>query len=267
MKYKTPELPSNRTPDQWKWWKRCFEDGLRINKVDNDDDKLVHLRTYAGAEFFAILSTATTLAEGIATLDKQFARPTRVLYARHQLLSAKQNEDENFTAFFARLKRLVEQCECGELDVQQHKDALVRDALVSGLRSELIRARLLELDDSKASVDGCLSLACAIELSSDFSKSFKAHDTPVAAAATSQHTGDINKKSTSKKCGYCGTGSHNRSRCPARKDTCQKCGKLGHWQQSVAAPLPQFRRTWVKMNLWRQFYALPHAHLVHVNQE
>ena len=166
MKFKPPDLPSNPSPEKWKWWKKCFEDGLRINGTTEDADKLVFLRTFVGSDYFILLESSATFADALRTLDRQFLKPTRVL-------SANQKDDESIVKFSGRLKRLVEDCECTSLTVQAHKDYLVRDASISGLRSDDIRARLLELEDSKADIDSCISLACAIELSSDFSKSFR----------------------------------------------------------------------------------------------
>ena len=64
------------------------------------------------------------------------------------------------------LKRLVEDCESTSRTVQAQNDYLERDGLKSGLRSDDTLARLLELEDSKADIDSCISLACSIELSS-----------------------------------------------------------------------------------------------------
>ena len=86
-------------------------------------------------------------------------------------------------SFFGRLKRLNEDCECTSLTVQAHEDYLVRNAQISGLRSDDIRARLLELEDSKADIDSCISLSCGIELSNDFSKSFRSAESSTAAAS------------------------------------------------------------------------------------
>ena len=68
-------------------------------------------------------------------------------------------------------------------NIQEFENYLVRDALVSGLRSDYIRASLLELEDSKDNIDSCISLACAIDLSSDFSKAFRSAKSSIVAAA------------------------------------------------------------------------------------
>ena len=97
------------------------------------------------------------------------------------MLSASQKDDESIVQFSGSLKRIVEDCECTSLTVQAHKDYLVREALISGLRSDYIRAGLLELEDSKANIGSCIS-AWAIELYSDFSKSFKNAESSTVAA-------------------------------------------------------------------------------------
>ena len=54
---------------------------------------------------------------------------------------------------------------------------------MSGFRSDNIRARLLELEDSKANIDSWVWFVCAIELSSDFTKSFRSAESSTVAAA------------------------------------------------------------------------------------
>ena len=119
--------------------------------------------------------------DALRTLDRQCFKPTRVLFARHQLLRAKQNDKKSIVQLYARVKRLVEDCECTSLTVQAHKDYLLRDNLIP--RSDDIRASLLELEDSKADIDSCRSLACAIELSSVFSNFFRSSYSSTVAAA------------------------------------------------------------------------------------
>ena len=234
MKFKPPDLPTNPTPEQWRWWKACFTDGLTINGITEAAHKLTFLRSQAGAELYAILEGATTFDEAITILDGQFKRPTRVVYARHQLLTCTQKPDETVNDFMKRLKILVHHCECKDVLSNAHQDLLLRDALVAGLTSDNIRARLLELDDTKAELADCISLANAVEISTNYSRSFHsdAGGSTVAAvdtfdntmAAAQRHNGPQGGRTgqshtrfvdnTRGKCNFCGSSPHPRKTLP-----------------------------------------------------
>ena len=87
MKFTPPPFPSNPSPEQWAWWRQCFIDGLAINEIVDDKHKLTFLRTHAGSELFSLLVDTVDFKAALKILDAQFKRPTRVLYARHQLLT------------------------------------------------------------------------------------------------------------------------------------------------------------------------------------
>ena len=125
-------------------------------------------------------------AHAMRTLDRQFLKPTRLLFPSHQMLSASQKNDEPVVQFSGILKRLVEDSECTSLTVQAHKNYLIREALMPGLRSNDIRERLLKLEDYKVDIDSSLSLDrlhVLSELSSDISKSFRSAESSAVAAA------------------------------------------------------------------------------------
>ena len=256
MKFTPPAFPSNPSPEQWTWWKQCFIDGLAINEITDPKHQLTFLRSHTGSELYALLSDCADFNTAIAVLDNQFDRPTRIIYARHQLLSSKQKTTESIMDFHKRLNILVEKCACKSLSLKEHKDSLVRDAFVAGIHSEVIRARLLELSDAEASLTDCLAKATAIELSTDFSRSFQdssslpsvscvqEEQAPVVAASRakfpqySKTSGNRFPAGVQNLCQYCGQPSHPRNKCPARNATCLKCQKPGHWArvcQSQAA--------------------------------
>ena len=110
-----------------------------------------------GPDLFSIIDDATSFTNGLAILDRQFQKLTRVIYARHQVLSCKQGDDESVSDFFKRLRLLVEKCECSDLTIQEHKDILLRDGSVPGQQSDIIMAKLLELTNAEASLDKCKS--------------------------------------------------------------------------------------------------------------
>ena len=53
-------------------------------------------------------------------LDAQFKKPTRIIYARNQVLSCKQRDDECIPALLQPQQLPVEGCEYTHFDVQQH---------------------------------------------------------------------------------------------------------------------------------------------------
>ena len=240
MKFQPPQLPRNPTSEQWRWWKNCFSDGLTINEIKDDSHKLTFLRTHAGPELFPLLEKVGTFKDAMEILDKQFKTPTRIVYSRHQLLSCAQKPGELISDYVKRLKILVHQCECNAITADEHKNLLLRDSLISGIASDQIRARLLELDDAHASLNECISLAMAIEISTDYSRSFRspAEESDTALAITdgnyacSSQRPPPNDKTTfhsPRTCFFCGRGPHPRRSCPAREAMCHKCGKKGHW--------------------------------------
>ena len=115
MKFKPPQLPANPSAEAWQWWKNCFTKGLEINEITEDNHKLTFLMSHVGADFFTILEAATSYEEALRILDKHFKKPTRVIYARHQLLSSAQKSGESILDFVNRLKNLIQKCECKEV--------------------------------------------------------------------------------------------------------------------------------------------------------
>ena len=64
--------------------KKSFEDGLRINGTTEEADELVFFRTFGGPDYFTHLESSDTFADALRILDRQFLKPTRVLFALHQ---------------------------------------------------------------------------------------------------------------------------------------------------------------------------------------
>ena len=174
---------------------------------------------------------------------------TRIIYARHQLLSCRQKSDESISDFINRLKILLQKCECKAVNIQEHQQLLIQDALVAGVKSDIIRMRLLEQTDEDATLENCISLASAIELSSDYNRSFRGTEgldssVPSSEAASDlcstgrQPTSTVNEGGQVRnKCQFCGLRGHPRRNCPARNDSCHKCQKKGHWATACRSQL------------------------------
>ena len=117
------------------------------------------------------------------------------------------------------------------------KAVLLRDELVSGLQSDAIRVRLLQLVDSEASLENFISHAISIEVPAGFFRSFYASsDTPLSASIASiGNIAVVNKrtahfyKDSNTKDGFVVCGNIHEINCPARRSRCLKYGKQGHW--------------------------------------
>ena len=140
------------------------------------------------------------------------------------MLSNAQKTGESILHFVNRLKTLIQKCDCREVNITEHQQLLLRDALVSGIKSGSIRMRLLELSDEKASLDNCISLGSAIELSSDCTKHYRNNEISAATLAAAPSDGIIAAVKTSlpksrennrdtkdiRKCSLCGLRNHPR---------------------------------------------------------
>ena len=164
-------------------------------------------------------------------MDALFKKPSRIIYAGHQVVSCKQPDDECITVLLQRLLTFVGNFEFTNLNLQQHKDISHRDDLLSGRESNAIRVRHLELADSEASHENLIWLANAIQVSSDCSRAFNASsDTPPSTpSAPVGNIAAVNKrtaqtyKAWNRKCGFCGLQEHPRTDWLARRCTCLKC--------------------------------------------
>ncbi|XP_015749527.1 PREDICTED: uncharacterized protein LOC107329347 [Acropora digitifera] len=123
-----------------------------------------------------------------------------------------------------------------------HCEESIRDALISGSQSSLIRQRLLENKtlDLKTMFD---------QAAMKTSESYEVPTTLVNAAVPATSAEPVDRleantlaaevtKTTSLSCYFCGNNRHPRSKCPAKDATCAKCQKKGHYAkvcQSKAA--------------------------------
>ena len=80
-------------------------------------------------------------------------------------------DDECITAYGFLLS--ATQIECSDVTMQQYKDIVFPDGLVSGFISDAILVQLLESAESEVSLEKCVSHALAIKLSAHFSRSIK----------------------------------------------------------------------------------------------
>lgn len=147
---------------------------------------------------------------------------TNVIYERHVFHTRQQQDGEPFDQFYSDLCNLVKLCSYGTL-----ADEMVRDRIVSGIRSDALRVRMLR--DPKLTLSDAVTLCRATELSQRQAKDISSQsENKVQYVKKKHHKEQKTKKKES--CYCCGGPQHPRSQCPAKDATCNDCGRKGHFK-------------------------------------
>ena len=78
MKVKPADLPSNPSPEKWKQWKKCFEDGLRVIGPTEDADIKNFLRTFVGSDYFTLLESSENIGLAVSEAHKSALCPSSI---------------------------------------------------------------------------------------------------------------------------------------------------------------------------------------------
>ena len=222
---------SSDATKKWNHWFRNFS--AYIHSVDSAKlDKLEILIRFVDHTVYDYITDCADYDAAISLLQKLYIRPKNIVYSRHLLATCKQEPGQDVDQFVQKLKSLVKDCDFKAVSAVEHANEAVRDALITGLQSTVIREKLLschELDLNKAhEVTRALELAHKQSQSYTYGQPISCSlpdpidsvkdDAPVTAA-------------TQPLCYFCGNSKHPRAKCPAREAVCKNCGKVGHFQR------------------------------------
>ena len=150
-----------------------------------------------------------------------------MIFERTRFNCQVQEHEESVEQFITSLYSLSENCQYGEL-----KDEMIHDRMVVGIRNSALSKRLqmdktLTLDKAKKMVrqrevvkEQQHMLKQGEETSLDFVRS----DTRSTRTTSSQR-----QATRETKCTRCGRGPHTKQSCPAKKATCCRCSRKGHF--------------------------------------
>ena len=162
--------------------------------------------------------------------------PTRnVIYERFVFNDCKQSQCETVDQFIAKLRKLADTCDFGEL-----RDELVRDRLVTCTKDLGAQARMLR--EPKLTLNKAIDMCCASEQAkiqikkisggeqeavnyTSRDKSNSHYQQGRKQTYVSEHT---KRKPPNITCHFCGT-THAKQNCPAFGATCKACGKRNHF--------------------------------------
>ncbi|XP_038655371.1 uncharacterized protein LOC119967213 [Scyliorhinus canicula] len=125
-------------------WLSCFEAYLRSSTDDvTDFQKLQVLDARVSPQVF-LIRDAPSYTEAIMLLKGQYVKAVNGVYAMHLLATRRQHPGESQAEFLHALRVLGQNCACQAVSAVQHTKLLIRDAYVTGNKSNYIRQRLRE---------------------------------------------------------------------------------------------------------------------------
>lgn len=225
--------PSNGNAEtEWKHWKRTFENFIGGVANITEVQKLPLLCNYVSAKIYQFINDCTTYSAAIEILDNLFIKAKNTIYARHCLSTRNQQTGEAIDEYLQILKQLSKDCKFTDVKAETYCQEYIRDAFIRGLNCPRIRQRLLE--NSSLDLEKAYDQARTLEAAEIQAASYVGSPNIMSSAAVGD-TDSVREISLSatkiQNCFFCGYDLHSRSVCPAKDDTCRKCGKTGHYQR------------------------------------
>eukprot|EP00731_Ephydatia_muelleri_P034154 Em0049g1a len=249
-----PENFSFMHPEEWPKWIRRFERFRQVSGLDTKEEEtqVSNLIYCMGDEADDILRSFGLSADDSkkysvvkGKFESHFVPRRNVIFERAKFNQRRQEDGETVDAFITDLYRLAEYC-----DYKVLQGEMVRDRIVVGIRDSQLSEKL--------QMDPNLTLEKAVAQSRQ-AESVKKQQAIIRCGQSQPQPANIDAVSpgrqqqqqplrtkgpqpaiwkstqsthgTQSKCPNCGKGfPHDRSNCPARNATCNKCGKLGHFQ-------------------------------------
>lgn len=245
-----PLVVDDNLASNWKQWKKVwqrYEIATGIYKQEN----LVRVSTLLsviGEEAVKAFDTfawgegqsENSITDVLAKFDEYCEPRTQVIYERYRFNNRKQEPGESISAYVTELRVIAKNCAHDEIT----PDEILRDRLVLGVRDEKVRERLLRVNDltlSKA-IDICKA---AEQTSQQLKLLASGTEESVGAVRTQQRNEPPQNTRRPRdppiqrtECRFCGY-QHGNRQCPAKGQTCHKCGQKNHFQSRCRATNPK----------------------------
>ena len=177
----------------------------------------------------------------LGKFDAYFSPKKNVTIERHIFFSRNQSEGEQFDVFLTDLKLKAKTCEFENL-----KESLIKDKIVSGIRNDQLRSRLLREND--LTLKRAEEICRAAELSELQLKLMKNDQESICPVFANKAKNDQSRTNNpSENCRYCGF-RHQPRRCPAYGKLCNKCGKKNHFMSVCRSASAQVKNVTTENN-------------------
>lgn len=174
---------SSEAAREWKHWYRTFKNFLEAVE-SHKPDRLKTLINYIAPRVYEYVADCVDYDSAITTLEKMYVKPKNEVFARHLLSTRKQQPSESLDEFLQALKQLSGDCNFKAVTAEKYKEEAVRDSFISGLRSSVIRQRLLE--NKTLQLQNAFDQALALDIAQKSSESYSSV-IPSFSAATENY--------------------------------------------------------------------------------
>lgn len=233
--------------DNWKIWKQQWQNYAIVSRLNKQpqDYRTAMLLNCIGTEALKVYNGFTFEAEPtvdavIEKFDQHIIGTVNETYERYKFNSRQQAIDESFDAYLTTLRCLKKSCNF----CQCLGDTLLRDRIVTGIRDDEVRKKLLEVQD--LTLKRCVDICRAYEATGARMKLMAGKSTTSEVHGIQDHkkkkhsqeprsdkdkTGKDGEKKFHPRCKFCGR-SHEMKKesCPAWGKTCTACNGRNHFQ-------------------------------------
>ncbi|XP_072389424.1 uncharacterized protein [Diabrotica undecimpunctata] len=135
---------SPRSSQEWMHWKATFENFISSVIDVSEEEKFKLLVNYVSNNIYELISDCRNYSEAKSILEAAFVKLKNEIFARHILMTKKQQTGENIGQYVQHLKVLSKDCNFLAVSADQNREDYIRDSFINGILSNDIRQRLLE---------------------------------------------------------------------------------------------------------------------------
>ncbi|CAG2195647.1 unnamed protein product [Mytilus edulis] len=227
------KLDSFDESEDWTQYVERMEHYFNANEIDEEDQKRDIFLSVCGKNTYKLirdlLAPAKPGTKSLADLtklvkDHRDPVPSEIIQ-RFKFNSRTRHSDESVRTFIAALRSLTEHCNYGDT-----LNAMLRDRLVVGIKSDRIQRRLLA--EPNLTFEKALEIATAMETAEKNAQDIQASGTngtfqkqinKVSKSYTRNNSGN-SKQGDCYRCG----GNHLAAECRFKDAKCHSCKKKGH---------------------------------------
>lgn len=214
----------------WEEYCEILDQYFEANDINNADRQRAILISVVGASTYSLMRNLLspekpkekTYNQLVTLIKNHFDPKPSEIVQRYKFDSRQHRPSESVTDYVAELRRLAQDCNCG--DTLPH---MLRDRIVCGTNDDWIQRRLLSEVD--LTFEKVLSVAIAMETANKnaqhlqnpgtTAKCFKMKKCPLETPVSPDTTGE---------CYRCKGTKHTAKDCKFKHEKCHCCGKVGH---------------------------------------